>query len=825
MDVMFKAPVAIQAFMLILFLIQPPLDAQDLHIVSGIVINQEDGKAIPYAHISLQGGNRGTIADRQGKFRIQLSSSSEVLRISSIGYHEKKITIDTADRYIRIALIPAVYDMGEVSVTPNDSLALSIIRKAISSRDHRMERLSNYRVEANTKAISIIDSARGISESSLSKLRLRMNQIAETKSIGHWKNPDSFSEEIIARRQTSRLPIENTINSMPLRTDLSADKIIIGKLPQIIGPISQQGLDTYYYRYVGTEIQNTLKIHRISVTQPSSTGLVLSCSLMIEDSTYLLMNIDLKISGNALPLLIDSIRVRQVFRKVAEGFWLPANVNIYGYANMSNFTSGYSAHLAVEAIMSNYEVNLKNDAELSEDYAVVITEKADSCDSLFWENQSYLVQTPQEIETYRLDDSLHNSKLLQDHSYNLRNLGFGETLDYGLFRGGHRGLINSWRYNRVEGAGFGLPLHGSYPYIGLNDISLSLFYSLSDRKLKHRSQFEIDIHNQTSCNMHVSIFDDIIPLDYSRIMRIPPSSGLSDTNLTSLFSLLSGWDPIDYYYSKGFAASLAMYVSPFLRSEIIGTWKVDHTARVNTRWSLLGDESDVRSNSSITDGTLWSTGLAFALDTRPRVLIAGKEHRVGDDMHLPSVCIKHNRARTDEYAWTWTSLDLRLNFELNLNDYGCLNMNIDGRYADNLIPVQELFSTSGSLGILTDRFRFKTLGFREIGGDQSVSAFFEYRHIMPFLLPSLPVLFMHKWQPIIFASATWSDMRKSTKELIAKSPSQYEGSEFMYAARSPFVEAGLGIAGIFGFIRLDFSWRLNHYRDKRNFMISLSMER
>jgi len=257
----------------------------------------------------------------------------------------------------------------------------------------------------------------------------------------------------------------------------------------------------------------------------------------------------------------------------------------------------------------------------------------------------------------------------------------------------------------------------------------------------------------------------------------------------------------------------------------MGSWNKDRSANVNTRWTISGDEFDVRANTGITGGTLWSVGFALALDTKDRMLIAGREIRRVDEIAQPRIEVKHNHALHKERAWTWTSIEFGFAQAINLKDYGQFDLNINCQIADNALPVQELFSTSGSLGILTDRGHFRTLGFREMGGDQSLSLFLEYRNMFPFSLPKVPVLGLHKWQPIAFAGISWSDMRNRTAELLSNSITSNGTYEFMQPTRTPFVEAGVGIGGILGFVRLDFAWRLNYHRENRNFMISLSLQR
>jgi len=64
--------------------------------VSGI-ITDANGKAIPFASITVKGTKNGVTADADGKFTIRGVSSGTILVISSVGYDNREITVDNTD--------------------------------------------------------------------------------------------------------------------------------------------------------------------------------------------------------------------------------------------------------------------------------------------------------------------------------------------------------------------------------------------------------------------------------------------------------------------------------------------------------------------------------------------------------------------------------------------------------------------------------------------------------------------------------------------------------------------------------------------------------
>jgi len=84
--------------------------------VSGTVTDA-NGKAIPFASITVKGTKNGVTADADGKFTIKGVSSGTVLVITSVGFGDREITVGTSDN-VSVSLSPATgSNLTEVVVT------------------------------------------------------------------------------------------------------------------------------------------------------------------------------------------------------------------------------------------------------------------------------------------------------------------------------------------------------------------------------------------------------------------------------------------------------------------------------------------------------------------------------------------------------------------------------------------------------------------------------------------------------------------------------------------------------------------------------------
>lgn len=88
--------------------------------LKGIVYNSEDKRPVPYAALQLLEIQKGTYADEDGKFSLDvLKKGKYTLKVSAVGFEEKVVKIRiTGDREMKIALKPLFIRLKKVVVTP-----------------------------------------------------------------------------------------------------------------------------------------------------------------------------------------------------------------------------------------------------------------------------------------------------------------------------------------------------------------------------------------------------------------------------------------------------------------------------------------------------------------------------------------------------------------------------------------------------------------------------------------------------------------------------------------------------------------------------------
>ncbi|WP_343304967.1 carboxypeptidase-like regulatory domain-containing protein [Chitinophaga niabensis] len=77
----------------------------NVHKISGVVVDEKTGKRIPGVSVTVNGSNRGAVTDTSGSFALHIASKSKAeLGFSSVGYAQKKITVSESTNNLNVAL-------------------------------------------------------------------------------------------------------------------------------------------------------------------------------------------------------------------------------------------------------------------------------------------------------------------------------------------------------------------------------------------------------------------------------------------------------------------------------------------------------------------------------------------------------------------------------------------------------------------------------------------------------------------------------------------------------------------------------------------------
>jgi hypothetical protein len=102
-------------------------------LINGVVLDKHS-KPIPYANIGIVNGNKGTISDESGRFKIDLTNANKTntLRFSCIGFYSKDYLLSsiTNDNMV-VVLDEKVFSINEVKVYPSKEKLIEFGKKKV----------------------------------------------------------------------------------------------------------------------------------------------------------------------------------------------------------------------------------------------------------------------------------------------------------------------------------------------------------------------------------------------------------------------------------------------------------------------------------------------------------------------------------------------------------------------------------------------------------------------------------------------------------------------------------------------------------------------
>lgn len=115
------------------------LNASGQVILQGRVVDVQNSTPVSFANISISNTSIGTASDENGEFQLKLapSASEEKIVVSSIGYHNALISIDSilklSNKEITINLKPFTHYLGEVVISEKRLRPDELLKEAIAA--------------------------------------------------------------------------------------------------------------------------------------------------------------------------------------------------------------------------------------------------------------------------------------------------------------------------------------------------------------------------------------------------------------------------------------------------------------------------------------------------------------------------------------------------------------------------------------------------------------------------------------------------------------------------------------------------------------------
>lgn len=495
-------------FPIIIFLIlQPALNAQTKDI-KGIIIDQETQQAIPFANIVF-GDRQGTISDINGQFIITAIPRPHEVKVSCLGYQTKTIQLSNSSDKLTIELKAIQFKIDEISVTPGENPAVTIMRQVIDKADQHNP--SNYGpftcilYHKMTLGYQAPDQSKGDTDPVLMNLMglnndsylMLFESVTEKKHLTKGKD----KERLISGRVSGMK--NKFLSSLPalLQPFGFYDKYISLLGADYLNPASKPGLNAYSFALRDTLItdQGDSIFYVSYKPKPSKNFRGIKGSFHIHGASRAIQTVSAQTAGGSKDL---SLFIRQNYQPNEDGLWFPSQLE-----SSLNFANSTSTDPPMIGIGKSYVTAINTHVQLDEK----------EFNNVQFEDATMLRNAP-EIGTYRYEpltarDSLTyhlldsiSRKMPLDAIVDLQFSLISGYIPAGKLQLDIQKLIN---YNAYEGFKLGLGLYTS-PKISRNFMTGGyLIYGFNDKHHKYGASLDITPFNNKENKFMVSWKDDL----------------------------------------------------------------------------------------------------------------------------------------------------------------------------------------------------------------------------------------------------------------------------------------------------------------------------
>ncbi|RFZ82144.1 carboxypeptidase-like regulatory domain-containing protein [Mucilaginibacter terrenus] len=384
------------------------LFAQDITI-SG-KISSEDGKPIPFATVYVKNSTKGTSANSEGGYTINIKPGSYDLIYKALGYGQETRHVDAkTNQTINVTLRAEDFQLKEVAIHAGaEDPAYAIIRKAIKKRKGYLNEVNAYTADVYVKGLQKMlaapkkflgfDVQRAARENGLDSNRRGIVYLSESQSKLSFMQPDNYHEEMISSKVSGSNQAFSFNRASDLRVNFYDNMQVWEGLSNrpLISPIADNALFYYKYKWMGIAIENGETINKIQVTPRRGYDPCFSGYIYIIEDSWRLQALSLSITKKANINFVDTLSVDQTFFPVNSKVWMPSTIKFEFTGGLFGFRiGGYFI-----SVYKNYDVNPVIDKKQFKE-VLRITKEVNKKDSAYWDQERPIPLTSEEVTDYQ----------------------------------------------------------------------------------------------------------------------------------------------------------------------------------------------------------------------------------------------------------------------------------------------------------------------------------------------------------------------------------------------------------------------------------------
>lgn len=763
--------------------------------VRGIVTDSETGEPLPSATVLYEDTFRGTIANLQGEFSIEIDEYPAAILIRYIGYESERLILNQPEEdTLLVALNRSLTELSEIVVTDEDP-GLSIMERVIERKKIWRKDLKTYEVDAFTRQVLRNDTS--------------IVSITESGTRSYWDSELGHREVQLYRRQTTNIGDDQNFAGVRFLPNFYDDNITVAGY-EMVGITHPDALRYYDFKLIETTQIDGEPVYKIEVIPGRRLQPLFRGTAYVLGSDYALLEVDLtpnEVVSFPPPVKEFNLAYRQQYSDFSGNVWLPVDMRINGTVRIEMVGLRFPPIVFSQTSrLSEYKVNVDLPDSLYKKEMLLSRVAADTTTD--FSRQMVPLTREEEIAYERIDSTNTLEQafepkgflagfVMDDDEDQSVTMGVGSILPAGVDVTG--------RFNRVDGFNGGLQYRKRFMDFGFDGLAFSN-YSFHAEFLNYGAEVRQKLPVEPgSARVYLKgLFSNHITGRFQNSIHSEFMNGFQ--------AVLGGVDYFDYYRQNRFEAGVEVRrILPKTDLYLSFNSERDHSVQTEANavynYSLFGWHRARRANSDIFNGTInslqinvdlnrQSTNFGISGSRQLRLSVEHAANSLGSDADFTNL--------TMSASWNMETFFGRRVFANTLD----LQM-FAGILIGDRVP-QRFGVVDGSLSRFSPFGTLKTRWNRPYEGAEywSMSAEHNFRTV-PFELIGLNALADRGWGVIIFGGAGYTKVDSSDIDFTG------------LTTNSVHTEAGLSLNSIFGILRLDLAKRL----DAQGSFIGISLPR
>ncbi|HEY0680282.1 MAG TPA: DUF5686 and carboxypeptidase regulatory-like domain-containing protein [Chitinophagaceae bacterium] len=378
--------------------------------VSGTITDSK-GQPLPFASVLVKGTTRGTTANNDGQYFLQLDPGNYTIVAQYVGYQrqEKTITVTNENSSLDFQLDLLDLSLKEVVIRPGaEDPAYQIIRNAIKKREFYLNQLDRFKCEVYIKGLFKLRDfpnkflGRDVDFEDGDTSKKKIIYLSETIASYSVDKPNKSKIEVLSTKVSGQS--DGFGLSAPQIVSFYDNNLQFGNLNArgFISPIADNALNFYRYKYEGSFFEDGREVNRIRVTPKRKYEPLFSGYINITEIDWRIHSLQLLLTQQSQMQLLDTLKIEQLYTPYENDVWVIKTQVIYPAIKIF----GFDAHGSFVNVYSKFDIDPPFEKKFFNNTILKVYEGSNKKPSAYWDTIRPLPLLADEIKDYQKKDSL-----------------------------------------------------------------------------------------------------------------------------------------------------------------------------------------------------------------------------------------------------------------------------------------------------------------------------------------------------------------------------------------------------------------------------------